>query len=92
MKLHPDYITHMSGDEQVIVATGASAQRFCGIAKGNETAAFIVDSLKEETTKEEVIAALMSRYDVERDIVEADVTMVIDKLQQIGALVDDSHI
>ena len=92
MKLHPDYITHMSGDEQVIVATGDSAKRFCGIAKGNETTAFIVDCLKEETSKEAIIEALASQYAVEKALVEEDVTMVLTKLDQIGALVHDDTV
>lgn len=90
MKLHPDYLTHMSGDEQVIVATGDSAKRFCGIAKGNETTAVIVDCLKEETSREAIIQALMTKYEVERAIVEEDVDMVLGKLEQIGALVHDN--
>lgn len=90
MKLHPDYMTHMSGDEQVIVATGDSAKRFCGIARGNETTAFIVDCLKENTTKEAIVQALVAKYDVDSSIVEEDVDMVLGKLDQIGALVHDN--
>lgn len=90
MKLHPDYITHMSGDEQVIVATGDSAQKFCGIARGNETTAFIVDTLKEEISREQLIERLLAEYeDAEHDLVASDVDMVIEKLDSIGALVHD---
>lgn len=90
MRLHSDYMTHMSGEEQVIVATGASAKRFCGIAKGNATTAFIVDCLKEDTTKEAIIQALATKYQVSEEVVADDVDMVLCKLEQIGALVDDS--
>lgn len=88
MRLHPDYITHLSGNEQIIVATGESTSRFCGIAKGNETTALIVDKLKEETTKEEIIEFLLSKFDVEKSIVEEDVTQILEKLKSIGALID----
>lgn len=89
MRLHPDYITHMSGEEQVIVATGDSAKRFCGIAKGNETTAFIVDCLKENTTKEEIIVALANKYEVAQEVVADDVAMVLEKLDKIGAIIHD---
>lgn len=90
MKLHSDYITHLSGDEQIIVATGESAKKFCGIARGNETTAFIVECLKKDTTKEEIINALVVKYEVGREIVEPDVEMVLEKLKKIGAIVDDN--
>lgn len=50
MKLKNGFITHEIDGEQIMVATGKIS--FAGLVRSNKTAAFIVDSLKTETTKE----------------------------------------
>lgn len=72
------------GDSQVMVAVGGSA--FSGVVRSNSTAAYIVDLLKKETTKEKIVAAIMERYDVAEERVSADVEKVLDTLRSIGAL------
>lgn len=46
MKLKAGFITHSMGDAHVLVPVVEEAERFRGIARSNETAAFIVDCLK----------------------------------------------
>ena len=53
MKLKEGFVTHEMGGEQVMVATGSAS--FSGLVRSNATAAFIVDCLKEETTKEQIL-------------------------------------
>lgn len=86
MKLNKDYLTHISGEEQIIVATGESMKKFCGIAKGNTTTALIVDMLKNDVTKEDIVNSLLEKFEVEREVVDADVTEILEKLKSIGAL------
>ena len=57
MKLKTGFITHTIGKEQMMVATGPAGKDFHGLVRSNETAAFIVDCLKKETTEEEIVAA-----------------------------------
>ncbi|MBF0716166.1 PqqD family protein [Gemelliphila palaticanis] len=89
MRLHPDYVTHLTGEEQVIVATGDSAAKFCGIVRGNETMALIVEYFKEDVTKEFVVDDILSKYDIDRETVEEDVDKVINTLKNIGALINE---
>lgn len=84
MKLNDGFVTHEMGDEQIMVSTGAA--NFSGLVRSNPTAAFIVDCLKEETTREAVIAKLLEKYDVTEDIVSADVDKILNKLRSINAL------
>ena len=61
--------------------------------KSNETAAFIVDQLKEEISKEAIVAALLDEYDfdgIENPgyIVSQDVEKILSKLREIGAIED----
>ena len=86
MKLREGFITHDIEDTQIMVATGDAASLFCGIARANETAAFIVNCLKSETTCERIIANMLAEYDASEEQVTKDVEMVLAKLNSIGAL------
>ena len=84
MKLNEKFVTRDMGDTQVMVAVGSAA--FSGIVRSNKTAAFIIDQLKTETTKEKVVAAVLDQYEADPVQVSADVDKIIEKLRGIGAL------
>jgi hypothetical protein len=84
MKLKNEFITHDTGSESLLVPTGAAS--WSGIVRGNRTLGAILLLLRDETTEEEVVAALQERYDVLEDVVKHDVAHVLDQLRQIDAL------
>ena len=86
MKLKEGFITHQIQDTQMMVAAGEAAKSFHGLVRSNETAAFIVDCLKEETTEEAIVDKLLAEYDVSREIAAQDVHEILEKLKGIGAL------
>ena len=62
---------------------------FKGIVKSNETAAFIVECLKTDTTPSEIVDKILDEYDgVDRATVTKDVSAIIEKLRSINAIVD----
>lgn len=84
MKLKNGFVTHEMDGEQIMVATGEA--RFSGLVRSNATAAFIVDCLKTETTRDAIVAAMLEKYDASEDRIAADVDKVIASLRSIGAL------
>lgn len=84
MKLSDNFLTQEIDDTQVMVATGDAA--FSGIVRSNRTAAEIVNLMKKETTREEVLDKMCAKYDASRDEIAADVDLVIATLRKIGAL------
>ena len=84
MKLNENFLTQEIDDTQVMVATGDTA--FNGIVRSNQTAAEIVDLMKEETTRDAVVDKMCAKYDASRDEIAADVDMVIATLRNVGAL------
>lgn len=84
MKLNSGFVTHEMGDEQIMVAAGGAG--FSGLVRSNPSAAFIVDCLKEETTREEIIAKMLEKYDATEEILAADVDKIISQLRSINAL------
>ena len=86
MKLKSGFITHESGDEHITVTAGTTA--FNGLIRSNQTAGFIIECLKESTSKEAIIEKLLEKYDVSSEQVTKDVEKILDALQQIGAIDD----
>ena len=84
MRLKEDFITQDIDGTQFLVAVGGEA--FSGIVRSNETAAFIVDCLKEETTESAIVDAMAARYDAPRETIAADVAEIINTLRGIHAL------
>lgn len=87
MKLSSDFLTHAANGEHFTVPTGGA--KFSGIVKSNETAAFIVECLKSDTTESAVTDKLLERYSgASRETVMEDVKDIIAKLRSIGAVED----
>ena len=84
MKLKEGFIIQDVDDTQFMVPVGANS--FSGFLRSNETAAFIVDCLKKETTEQEIVEAMLQEYDAPAEVIARDVHSVVEKLQEIGAL------
>ncbi len=69
-----------------MVAAGEAAERFHGIVRANETAAFIIDCLKTETTEAEIVAGLTGAYEIDEATAARDVKDVLARLRRIGAI------
>ena len=85
MKLKDTFVTQEMDGEQVMVEAGGG---FSGMVRSNATAAFIIDRLKEETTPEAILEAMVQKYDGPREQMAADIDMVLGNLRTIGALVE----
>ena len=84
MKLKKEFVTHMTGDTQIMVPVGKTS--FRGMIRSNGTAAFIVDCLKEETTEEELRKKLLDKYDATEEQADKAVASVLATLRKVGAL------
>ena len=60
MKLNPKFLTHVTKGEHYMIST--SDTKFKGIVKNNETAAFIVECLKSDTTESAIVDKLLTEY------------------------------
>lgn len=83
MKLKSAFITHDTEGEQILIDT---AGKFSGLARSNSTAAFIVEQLKAEISPDEIVSRMLEKYDAPKEVIEADVNKIIEKLKGIGAI------
>jgi methyltransferase-like protein len=86
MKLKKEFVTHTIQGTQVMVAAGQAANAFNGLVRSNETAAFIIDCLKSNTTEENIVKSLTDTYNVDATTAQKDVRGILDKLDKIGAI------
>ena len=84
MKLKKEFITYNTDGKQIMVSADTSV--FSGLVRSNETAAYIIDCLKEETDEKTIIRKMLEEYDASEDIIARDVHKVIEALKGIGAL------
>lgn len=86
MKLKKGFYTQTIEDGQVLVPVDPQESNFRGIVRSNETAAFVVDCLKEETTRDEILQKLKDTYEGDEEKMASDLDEVLYKLQDIGAI------
>ena len=84
MKLKDNFITQDVEDIQFLVPVGGEA--FQGIVRSNETAAFIVNCLRNETTEEAIAEAMFEEYEAPKDVILADLRKILETLRGINAL------
>ena len=64
------------------------ASRFNGMITLNGTGAVIWEAMQEEVTFEEILEKIMERYEIDREKAESDLTRFLEKLRDIGALLE----
>lgn len=84
MKLKSGFVPHDMGNEQVIVPTGESS--FAGMVRCNGTAAFIVNCLLEDTSRDAIVEAMLAKYDVSTETAGAAVDKILAQLRGIDAI------
>lgn len=84
MKLNEAFVTRQFQDAYIM--TGTESVDFKGIVTGNSTTAFVVECLKSQTTREEIIEKMFLKFDAPIDIITEDVDKVLDVLREIGAI------
>ncbi len=84
MKLNEQFFLQEIDGLWYLVPLGGEA--FSGIVRTNETAAFVIERLREETSEAALIDAMAAEYDAPREVLAADVARVLDTLRSLNAL------
>ncbi len=84
MKLKSSYIYQDIDGVRYLVPVGGQA--FHGMARGNKTAAYIIDLLQQDTSEDEIVDAMCARFDAPREKIAADVARILNILRKINAL------
>ena len=82
MKIVKEYILREIAGDYIIVPVRAAALEFNGMITVNETGAFLWEKLREGTTKEELLHAMLEEYEVSEKEAEADIQEFLQMLQK----------
>ena len=88
MHLKYQFVFQPVGKTYMGVAVGESATQFHGLLQLNEVGYDIVSQLKEETSRDGVIARMLQLYDIDRDTLVPYVDEVLSYLRSEGVLAD----
>lgn len=82
MKIKEGFLLKEMAGSYVVVPVGAQLVDFQMMVTLNETGAFLWEKLVNETTEEELVAALLGEYDVDEQTAKADVSEFIKTLNK----------
>ena len=83
MQIKKDFTIQKVGGSYVAVAVGESSKNFHGMIRLNETGAFLWNLMAEKDCSEnDLVDAILAEYDVDREIVVADVRRIVEALAQ----------
>lgn len=88
MRLKDDFILHNTGEDFVIIATGEATKNFNGIIKLNNMGGEIISFLSNDISEEEIIKAIVEKYEVEYEIAREDILNLLDSLRKAGVILD----
>ena len=84
MRLQKDFIPFDTEGETLLVSSGAEG--FSGLVKGNKTLGAILELLENDTSEQEIIAAMKARFDAPEEIISRDIKKALAGLRAIGAI------
>ena len=87
MKLKPDFQIVQMANDYMLVPTGDQIDSCNGTVILNEVSAFMLNQLKEDLEKEDLVERLVREFDVESATAREDVDVAVEKLKQIGILI-----
>ena len=85
MKIRDGYMLSDVAGTPVVVPLGKHTT-FHNMIKLNETGKFLWEKLQKDTTREELIAAMVDTYDITSDVAGRDLDVFLASLDSFGAL------
>lgn len=87
MKLKPDFQIVQMANDYMLVPTGDQIDSFNGTVILNDVSAFMLNQLKEDLEKEDLVDRLVREFDVESAKAREDVDAAVEEMKQIGILI-----
>ena len=85
MKLREGYLLRKVAGKNIVVSVGSDVE-FNGMLTLNDTGVFFWELLKNDTTKEEMLAKILEEYDVSVDEASGDLDDFLTKLKEAKLL------
>ncbi len=81
MKIKDGFILREVAGNTIVVAVGDAVKEFNGVINLNETGAYLWKVLEKGAEEKDLVDALLSEYEVDKELAEKDVKAFIEKLK-----------
>ena len=88
MKIKKDFMLREVAGYYVVVPVGEGALNFNGVINLNESGAVLWKTMEQDVSEEQMVAALLSEYDVDEERAKADVSAFVERMRQ-GNLIEE---
>lgn len=86
MNIKEGFVLRTMGGQPVVVSVGQASKVFNGMIKLNETGEFLWQQMAEGSSEENLVKALLDRYDVSEELAKQDVGAFIETLKGSGII------
>ena len=89
MKAKPGFVLRNVMDEHILMPTGDNVGVFKGAVLLNNVAAMVWEKLQNPVSKDDLLRAVLERFDVEEAVASADLDRLLRDMMEKGMIVDD---
>ena len=86
MKIKDGYILETIGDQKMVVSLDMTPDKFSGMIKLNNVAAFLWEILENEIDEAAMLKAMTEKYDVSEELARKDLKVFLENLEKNGIL------
>lgn len=86
MKIKDGFILRNMGGQAVVVSIGAASRAFNGMIKLNPTGEFLWQQMSGDVSEDDLVKALLEKYDVSEEMARADVQAFVEMLKKPGII------
>ena len=89
MKVSNQFILRTIADEHLLIPVGEAAISVKGLIALSESGKLLFEKLKNSCSRADLIAALMSEYEVAEEVAAQDTDSFLDQMRQLNMLVEE---
>lgn len=86
MRIEKEFVLREIAGDYIIIPTGSTVLEFNGLITVNEVGVTLWNMLQEEVTMDELVAGILTEYDVSEEVARKDIQEFLDTLTQNGIL------
>ena len=86
MKAKNGFVLRKVVDEQILMPVGDNIGQFNGTVLMNDVSAFVWEKLQESVTKEELLQAVLSEFEVDEETASRDLDELLEKFAGLGII------
>lgn len=91
MRASREMILRQVAGEHILIPTGGMALKVHGMINLSESGALLWNLLCEERSEEDLVNAVLSEYQVDRETATADVRVFLEQMRKVGILEQDGE-